>query len=111
VFFRATSLAQALHVLAAMVGLGHGSGAYHLRLYVGPDLGLAMAIGVIGSAPIVPWASRWWAERATRLGRRGAAVLETGWSCAELASLAGLLVASAARVAAGTYNPFIYFRF
>ena len=65
---------------------------------------LALVAGVIGSIPLLP-AMRWWRERNPQA---------TLWSAADVAStaaLATILLVSCMALAAGTYNPFIYYRF
>jgi alginate O-acetyltransferase complex protein AlgI len=107
VFFRAETLTAAFGFLAAMAGFGSGA-AQQVRFFLDPVALGAILIGVVGSAPIVPWLqtkSQRWKEF------RGASLVQGVF---ELGSLAGLLVVlfvSITLSAAGTYNPFIYFRF
>lgn len=105
VFFRADTLAEAAGYLAAMSGLAPAPDPTPLSLefHLTPELWLALAAGVAGSAPIFPAVTRWAAARSTG-----------GSSLALAAQRAALVVVFAAclvQVAAGTYNPFIYFRF
>jgi alginate O-acetyltransferase complex protein AlgI len=105
VFFRAESLRQAVGYLAAMAGFATGSGLeQHVGLQLNAIVALALAAGVLGSAPLLPRLARWRRDIATMKVR---ALVEAG----RLAGLALLFVASAMLMAAGTYNPFIYFRF
>jgi len=105
VFFRAESLRQAVGYLAAMAGFATGSGLeQHVGLQLNSIVALALAAGVLGSAPLLPRLARWRRDVATMKVR---ALVESG----RLAGLALLFVASAMLMAAGTYNPFIYFRF
>lgn len=114
VFFRASTLAQAKAFLLAMVGLGHGTGIeYSMALYLNAEVLLLLAAGIIGSTPFLPSLSQAWA----RFGAMGERQGLPGWAWhsvlafAPLAVLGFLLAASAMLLAAGTYNPFIYFRF
>src|SRR5947207_15066458 len=113
VLFRAPTLAVAGAFLGAMAGFGHGSGVeYRLDLYGGPDVALASVAGVLASTPLVPLLARRLAGLLGGLGpARAAGALEAAAAAAEITALAGVFVASAAAVAASTYNPFIYFRF
>jgi alginate O-acetyltransferase complex protein AlgI len=105
VFFRAESLHQAAGYLAAMSGFAAGSGLeQHVGLQLNTVVALALAAGVTGSAPVLPRLGRW-SEGISALNLR--LVVEVG----RIAGLVLLLVASAMLMAAGTYNPFIYFRF
>ena len=104
VFFRATTLQSALAMLAAMGGAAQGTGVEHYaRLYLDVPQVLALLVGAVGALPALPTLARW-------CNRRSAPVD----GVLALASIAGLLlvfVSSAMMLAAGTYNPFIYFRF
>ncbi len=105
VFFRADSLPSAWHYLFAMVGMSKASGLEHpLALYADSQIVLALAAGIIGSTPVVPAIRRWWESGASR-------GVQIGSSVGELSALACILMASIMLLAAGTYNPFIYFRF
>jgi alginate O-acetyltransferase complex protein AlgI len=105
VFFRAESLRQAGGYLSAMAGFASGSGLeQHVGLQLNAIVALALAAGALGSAPLLPRLARWRSDIATVKTR---VLVEAG----RLAGLAVLFVASAMLMAAGTYNPFIYFRF
>jgi alginate O-acetyltransferase complex protein AlgI len=88
-----------------MVGFASGSGLeQHVGLHLNAMVAVALAAGVLGSTPLLPRLARWRGGIATMQVR---ALVEAG----RLAGLVFLLVASAMLMAAGTYNPFIYFRF
>jgi len=107
VFFRANDLGHATEWLAALVTPGAGSAAWSVGLWLDPWNVTMLAAGVIGSTPWLPRAKAivdTWRERG----------LFTRWILAECAATIGwivVLVASACLLAAGTYQPFIYFRF
>jgi hypothetical protein len=65
---------------------------------------LALIAGAIGSIPLVPIADRWRREL-----QAGASAM--GVDLAAVVLLALILTASVIQCAAGSYNPFIYFRF
>jgi len=109
VFFRADHLATAVSYLGAMVGL-HGTRWAALAEYLPGDVVLATLVGVVGSAPIVPMLARLREGLGARPESR-AARLYMGWELAAVGATALVFYASAALLAAGTYNPFIYFRF
>jgi alginate O-acetyltransferase complex protein AlgI len=105
VLFRAEGFTYATEFLSAMIGLGRGTGiAYHPGLYVDPAVVLAAAVGIVGSLPLVQALDRW---------RERAAPPRFAWATdvASVAVLALVLVVSCMALAAGTYNPFIYYRF
>jgi len=120
VFFRAETFGQASHFLSAMVGIQNGSQTIDLGttivsaerlhpigLFADMRTWLAIAAGIIGSTPWLPAVAAWtkglWDTGRTA---RAASVELLG-----LVLLAILFVACAMELAAGSYSPFIYFRF
>ncbi len=90
VLFRAPDLAAAGGYFAALAGRHGGSLSFAMHMALTPLATLALAVG--GVLAVVP---RWPAAPA---------VLDTAWTVA-------LLALTALFVAAGTYSPFLYFRF
>ncbi len=107
VLFRADTFDAALAHLAAMAGAGAASTAYPLALFVDRWLATLMAIAVVGSLPVWPAVARWRERLLERGGRWADAGLELG----QVVALGLLLAASLMQLSAGTYSPFIYFRF
>jgi alginate O-acetyltransferase complex protein AlgI len=107
VFFRADTFASAAAMLRAMAGFaGSVPTAYQPSWYLNPEVLVAMAAGIAGATPIIPTISAWQENvRATGPARAGT------WDALVTAALVIVLVGSIAQSAAGTYNPFIYFRF
>lgn len=112
ILFRADNLHQAVAFLGAMAGFGPGAGlAYHPALYVDTQVILALIAGVVGSAPVLPLCER---LRAAVLGAASnpmQVLLRHGLALTDVTTLSLLFVTSAMLLAAGTHNPFIYFRF
>jgi alginate O-acetyltransferase complex protein AlgI len=107
VFFRAESLTAAGGMLRAMAGLSPALATpYGVAWYLTPEVGLAIAAGVAGSAPV-------WPAVAARLqrGPSGAVRLGPLASALTCAALVAVFAGCAMLIAARTYNPFIYFRF
>ena len=106
VIFRATDLSRAGAVLAAMAGRA----ALQPMPRDLPDSGVALALvcAALTAWPLAPWLA---ARRSALLAAAPRPALETGLAALELSGLLGLLFASCMQVAAGTYNPFIYYRF
>ncbi len=112
VLFRAETVPNALTFLRAMAGMGRGTGlVYHTGLYLDSQLVLALLAGVIGSAPLLPLLARVRGRVLTASDGFVASTLRLGVAFAEVVTLSVLLLSSAMLLAAGTYNPFIYFRF
>jgi alginate O-acetyltransferase complex protein AlgI len=107
VFFRADTLTHAVGYLHAMAGMSQGNpDMYSLQAYLDRLTAAAIILGAIGSTPIWRW-----------LGSRSLPVLQTSiaanalWSSVQAALMILVLLQSISFIAAGTYNPFIYFRF
>ena len=109
VFFRSDTLAHALDYLSAMLGIGNEGAINAASHYWNRALALVLLFGALGSFPLVPWIG----ERLADLRERGGPAGLLGQTADVLAHalLLAILAASAAWLAAGTHNPFIYFRF
>ncbi len=104
VFFRAETLDHALEYLAAMFGFGDGGGLlHHAAMYVDPLTALIAACGILGSAPVWPALRRYLAG----LQPRAFGLVDASM----IVALMLLIFAASLHLAAGTHNPFIYFRF
>ncbi len=109
VFFRAPTLPHALEHLGAMFGFGHGDGrAVHAGLYLDRLMWTVLIAGVIGS---MPWLRKLGAWRDARLAGRASDALDIGLEVVSVLCIGALFLLSSMMLAAGTYNPFIYFRF
>ena len=107
VLFRSDTFSQAQAMLTAMVGYGLGDPMLHpLAEYLSGSVVSALLVGAVAATPV----GRQVGTEIGRLTRSGsmqgrlARIMHVGFS-------AGLLSLSAASLASGTYNPFIYFRF
>jgi hypothetical protein len=80
-------------------------------MYLNTELVLALLVGVPGSAALVPALRKWQEQLVSEREGTTRAFAETGARLLSFAVLVLIFVASAALSAAGTYNPFIYFRF
>ncbi len=113
VLFRAETLGYGVGFLQAMAGLSAGDSVLHpLGRYLAPEITIAMTLGFIGSAPVVPVVTR--RIRAlisddTSMFSSG--LFRTAYGSATVFSLVLLMVLVGMRLASGSYNPFIYFRF
>src|SRR5689334_5086495 len=106
VLFRCDTLEHALGYYAALAGLSGADPTLHPGAqYANPLLVVTLAIGAIFATPVAATLAKS-LDRA--IGVRATEALVLG---VDSAWLAVVFVASAAMLAAGTYNPFIYFRF
>lgn len=112
VLFRAETLRQAMMFYKAMFGLAHPiPSEYTLGVLLDNRVLFILLLGILGSTPII----RDWLFPPTRDVKTQAplpevrqpayrAVIRTAW-------VGAILSLSITEMAAGTYNPFIYFRF
>ncbi len=108
VLFRAANMAQASAFFSAMFGLKAAWG--HAARYLPNDVRLAMLCGIVLATPLAAQAALRFRELA---GRRllGVVPAELLFHAARTAGMTAIFLLSAMWLAAGTYNPFIYFRF
>ncbi len=105
VLFRTPTMGAAVTFLAAMAGRGTGTGIeHHLGLYLDAERAVVIIAGAIGSCPL--WRVVWgWCETAR------SPVVRVALDVGLVVLVMSILLASASMLAAGTHNPFIYFRF
>ncbi len=112
VFFRADSLPHALSYLAAMAGFGSGAGIeHHVAIYLTPDVALGVAVGAFAATPVIARLDLAIKRAVTQSSGRQALVPEGAAGLVGLVLLGLILALAAGTVVAGTYTPFIYFRF
>jgi alginate O-acetyltransferase complex protein AlgI len=102
ILFRCESLSHAGALIQRLVP-HHSRSVRSAEEIVRSEGWIVMAIGIALSLPIVPWLR----ARVDRQRAHWRVIAELAW----MASLGMLLVLSVASLAAGGYNPFIYFRF
>lgn len=106
VIFRADSLGQAGAFFRTMLGFGTGDPAvHHLGLHLRANVSLSLLIGLVASTPLLPALGRWLTANASTGAPQ--ALVRGG----VVAGIAVLFLLVAMNLAAGTHNPFIYFRF
>ncbi|CAO3409626.1 Probable poly(beta-D-mannuronate) O-acetylase (EC 2.3.1.-) [Azospirillum largimobile] len=110
VFFRADTLGHAWIFLKAMAGAGQPSPlAPHVLQFLTPETATALVIGMVAATPVLGRLVRAGLD-AARSAAGGRILVGTG-EALYLAGLLGLFALAVMSLAAGTYNPFIYFRF
>ena len=105
VLFRAESLPQAGVFLAAMFGQAHGSSAE--ALFCLEQYAAVLLLGILFSFPVMGWLSR---QVGTYFSKYASHAF-VFWDGAYGLAMALVLLAAAASLVKGTYNPFIYFNF
>jgi alginate O-acetyltransferase complex protein AlgI len=105
VFFKSESFGQALAYLGAMAGLS--AGPHVLRDYLNRELVLTLLVAAVACFPVWRVLRGAWGRARESSGAFRPAAAEL----AGAAAVAFLFVAAVLQLTAGTYNPFIYFRF
>ena len=106
VLFRCDTLAHAGHYYAALLGATRADPLRHpLAQHLDGLVATTLVVAIVFATPLARRIGTWRDRLAVAPGR-GAAVLT-----ADVLWLALVFAASSATLAAGTYNPFIYFRF
>lgn len=101
VLFRCETLAQAIAYYAALLGRAQGDPLRHpLPEYLDPFVAFTLVVAIVFATPLARAIGQWRDRHAS------AAVLGL-----DVAWLVAVFVLATAFLAAGTYNPFIYFRF
>jgi alginate O-acetyltransferase complex protein AlgI len=112
VFFRASSLTNAIHYLGIMFGIKHPVQLwYYPALYLTPPVIVAIFFGILGSTPLISVVRHYVFQRIEGLSPEKALVGDSIYQMVKLSCLVVCLTLSIMLIAAGTYNPFIYFRF
>jgi len=116
VFFRSESPAYALSYLRAMFGFGGGNGGlFYPALYLNAELLFFMIIGIAFSFPIIPSMKKRLEKRIEQLQNKGkkleSLIMDFGTTVLCNLYLIAVLLISIVYMIAGTYNPFIYFKF
>jgi alginate O-acetyltransferase complex protein AlgI len=101
VLFRCETLTQAVAYYAALFGRAQGDPARHpLPEFLDPFVAFTLIVGIVFATPLARAIGQW-RDRHANVAVLG---LDVAW-------LVAVFVLAGAFLAAGTYNPFIYFRF
>lgn len=111
VLFRAETLPHALGYFSALAGFGMDAQAQPLERYVTNQVLWSVGLGLVFATPIWPWLRDQLAQLAKPLTGVRRTAAEAVALVVDPLLTAALLLISAAWLAGGTYNPFIYFRF
>ncbi|MCU0849257.1 MAG: MBOAT family protein [Spirochaetes bacterium] len=112
VFFRSDSMSFALDFIAALFGFAKGSGiGHHVFFYLQTDTILALALGAIGSGPVCPYINEIITTALDRDEKPATVFFRNIYPFIKVCLLFMILGLSILKISAGTYNPFIYFRF
>jgi alginate O-acetyltransferase complex protein AlgI len=112
-FFRADTLANAFGLLCVMFGIVHTALPIQtIALVVDHEIAIVFLAGIIISTPVITLAGSFLRDLFADPSSRIVAAAQIAISSfAPLVTFAGILLLAVLKVAAGTHNPFIYFRF
>ncbi|MBK4730419.1 MBOAT family protein [Oxynema sp. CENA135] len=115
VFFRSPNLEYAIDFLKIMFGTVELSPRqYSIQAYWNSEIAVTLVVGAIAALPIYPIAIQWyrqWRDRVSSTLPISQIVLSHCMASVEITAIASIFWASTAKIAAETYQPFIYFRF
>ncbi|PZO43814.1 MAG: MBOAT family protein [Pseudanabaena frigida] len=109
VFFRSESLSHAIQYLASMLGITHADGIkYYALLYFDFKVLVLLIVGSILATPLAKWAG---SQLQNRISQPKFSHFQSIVYAGYYLLTVSLFLLSASSLAAGTYNPFIYYRF
>ena len=112
VLFRCETLSAASHYLAVMLGMhGEITSAQPIIFYLTSKLQLEIFLGILIAMPLYPMISNFRKKMVERITGPGQYVFDLGFHVSQLSISIGLFYFTCISLAAGVYNPFIYFRF
>lgn len=112
VFFRTDTLNDAFYFLKAMTGFAQGTGLeHHVLMYLNIEIALTIIIGIVASTPVLPGLSSLHKQLTFKCTKRIAPMVDVTFLSVGALSLATVFLTAVIKLAAGTYNPFIYFQF
>lgn len=104
VLFRADNFGHAASFYKAMFGFGATETIYPASLYLNNEIAFLLGVGIVASMPIRGLIVNWAEQGSMLITDNRIYAMRTVWCLA-------VLMLSITEIAAGTYNPFIYFRF
>ncbi|MDY6903313.1 MAG: MBOAT family protein [Thermodesulfobacteriota bacterium] len=113
VIFRTNTLHDAMLYYNAMFDFSNlGIQAPGIRRFMDHEFFFCLFLGIIGAAPVIPMLSNF-IDRLLPGGKRSVAIIlgRTVTDYTAVGVLIMLLIVSVIKISAGTFHPFIYFRF
>ena len=111
VLFRTETMPDAGRYFRAMAGWAPAVSAEHtMGCFMNPEVFVVFLAALLGCGPFVPWLNNLWSRRIAASPHR-TITLEAIRSFVRILALTVIFILSIMKLASGTYNPFIYFRF
>jgi alginate O-acetyltransferase complex protein AlgI len=112
VIFRSDSVPQCGVFFKAMFGFsGLSNRVYPTALFITPETFVVILAALFGVIPVIPWLGKRIDGAIQRAGTLNGFAIELVRQLTVTLMLLAILILSAMKLAVGTYNPFIYFRF
>ena len=111
VLFRSETLTVATSYLAKMAGLGTPTGGLSLDMILTNKSIFELGCAILFALPVFPWLRKHVIQLTHTPQMEGNTWLQHGFSAVHLGTLGVLSYLTIISLAAGAYNPFIYFRF
>jgi len=112
VIFRTDTISSAVAYLRAMFGFAQADGIlYHINMYFDLEIKLTLIVAMIGSVPVFLFISRLKETILKRTSDGLSTYIDGVFEVSKTAAISLILLVSVMYLAAGAYNPFIYFRF
>jgi alginate O-acetyltransferase complex protein AlgI len=111
VLFRSASFSHSAHFFRIMFGFEPGGAAApRLDCFLTRDVLLVLGVGMVLAYPVVPFLAKRIRAALDRMPGR-ARLFQPAFYALDYATLALILLGCSMQLAAGTHNPFLYFRF
>lgn len=112
VLFRSESLGQALEYLRILLGIDAPKNSYYrIGEFLRPDTALALVVGALFSCPVIPLLYRRFWTTIRQFHPAYPAHEDVINNALNIIGVMGIFLLVAMSLSAGTYNPFIYYRF
>ncbi len=112
VMFRSETIPYIIGYYKAIFGFSSSTGLkYNLGMFFNVEVTITFILGIIGSVPIIPLITRYKDKLSSQLSDNFSNKFNGIFDATEVMALILILILSTLQLSAGTYNPFIYFRF
>jgi alginate O-acetyltransferase complex protein AlgI len=111
VIFRSDTLSDCLTYILTMFGGGNTIGHYPLSIYLDSKLSFELSMALLVSIPILPAIECFWERDFHTHTTKNFILLNSVFEIGQLLFITLLTYFTVISLAAGVYNPFIYFRF
>ena len=109
--FRSETLSDGFTYILTMLGVGKTIGHYSLSLYLDSKLSFELSMALLFSIPLLPSIECFWQRDFRNRTAKNIMLLNSAFETGQLLFITLLTYFTVISLAAGVYNPFIYFRF